>query len=84
MTEKKSNLQANLNLFLITVATLVAIGLVFIYSSSCVYAMEKFATPHYFVKKQAFGLILGLIGIFCVFILPLKFIKKITPYLFWG
>ncbi|KKP25022.1 MAG: Cell division protein FtsW [candidate division TM6 bacterium GW2011_GWF2_30_66] len=84
MIKKKDNLQANLNIFLIIVATLVAIGLVFIYSSSCVYAMEKFSSAQYFVKKQAFGLILGLISILFVFILPLKFIKKITPYLFWG
>ncbi|MFC1842289.1 putative lipid II flippase FtsW [Candidatus Dependentiae bacterium] len=82
--EKKYKIKTDLNLFLLTVTTLIAIGLVFIYSSSSVYALEKFGCPHYFVKKQAFGLFLGIIGMIVAFVLPLKFIKKMTPLIFWG
>lgn len=84
MLAKKDRIKTDLNLFLLIITALIAIGLIFIYSSSSVFAMEKFACPHYFVKKQVFGLILGLIGAIFIFILPIKFIKKITPYIFWG
>lgn len=85
MIEAKNRVsKTDLNIFISIVAILVAIGLIFIYSSSSVYAMEKFGSSQYFVKKQALGLLLGIIGIIFIFILPLKLIKKITPYLFFG
>jgi len=84
MINQKSNLKTDLNLFLCTVATLIVIGLVFIYSSSSVYALEKFNCAHYFVKKQIIGVILGLIGMGVAFIFPIKLIKKMTPLIFWG
>lgn len=84
MPEKKNKIKTDLNLFLLTVTTLIAIGLIFIYSSSSIYALEKFGQPHYFVKKQIFGLLLGILGMIIAFLLPLKFIKKITPFAFWG
>ena len=80
----KKNIKTDLKLFLLTVVSLIAIGLVFIYSSSSVYAMEKFGAPHYFVKKQFFGLLLGVIGLVIAFVMPLKIIKRITPLFFWG
>ena len=82
MTAKK-NSKTDLNIFLFTISALIIIGLVFIYSSSSVYALEKFGSPHYFVKKQFFGLILGLIGLTAAFLFPLHLIKKLTPYIFF-
>lgn len=80
----KNEIKKSLNIFLIIVATLVAIGMIFIYSSSSVYAMEKFGSANYFVKKQLIGLLLGLVGIFVIFLLPIKIIKKYCPYFFWS
>ena len=45
--------------FLIAVALLAAIGLVFIYSASSYSAQKSYGDAFYFVKKQAIGLALG-------------------------
>jgi len=84
MVQKNAQIKTDINLFVIIAAALIAIGLVFIYSSSSVYALEKFGIPHYFLKKQFFGLILGVFGAILAFLAPLKLIKKFTPYIFWG
>jgi len=84
MLKTKKNIKTDLNIFLITVITLVIIGLVFIYSSSSVYALEKFGSAQYFVKKQFFGLVIGIVGMLLAFLLPLKVIKRLTPYIFFS
>ena len=61
---------------------LTIIGLVFIYSSSPVYALEKCGSAHYYVKKQLLGIILGLIAMGVALLLPLPFIKKVAPLFF--
>ena len=60
------------------------IGLIFIYSSSSVYAMEKCGSSYYYALKQGIGLILGLIALTLGRILPFSFIKKCTPLFFFG
>lgn len=63
---------------------LIVIGFVFIYSSSSVYALEKFGTAHYFFKKQLIGFIIGVvISSLCVLI-PLPYFKKLVPIGFIG
>jgi len=84
MDIQKTNIKKDLNIFLISIISLIVVGLVFIYSSSSIYALEKFGSPHYFVKKQIIGLILGTIGLLAAFLFPLKLIKKLTPLLFLG
>ena len=42
----------NLRIFLAIVILLTIIGLVFVYSSSSVFALEKFGASNYFLKKQ--------------------------------
>jgi cell division protein FtsW len=69
-------------LFLILIA--LSCGLIFIYSSSSVYALEKCGTPLFFVKKQLFGHFLGLIGMAIGVFLPLPVIKRLTPLFFYG
>ena len=81
---KKFNIKTDLNIFLFTIIALIIIGIVFIYSSSSVYALEKLGSAHYFVKKQIIGLIIGFIGLIAAFLFPLKIIKKLTPYIFWS
>lgn len=81
-TEKK--IQSDLKIFLSIIATLIVIGLVFIYSASSVYALEKFGSAHFFVKKQLIGLAIGLIGMLVFKTIPLSLIKKMSPLLFIG
>jgi len=82
MISKKLSLYSDLNVFLIIITTLILIGLLFVYSSSSVYALETFATSFFFVKRQIVGLCFGLAALCIGRILPLDFIKKITPLLF--
>lgn len=71
-------------LFLGTVIFLIIIGLIFIYSSSSVFALEKYGSAQYFVKKQMIGLVLGFLG-FCFFsAIPVKLLKKLSPFFFFG
>lgn len=79
-----SKKQTGLALFVTLIMIFVFLGLVFIYSSSSVYAGERFGLGHYFVKKQLFGCILGAAGLLFFRYLPLQFIKKCTPLAFYG
>lgn len=76
------SLHTDLRIFLGIITTLILIGFIFIYSASSVYALEKFNSAHYFVKKQFFGLCIGLIGLFICRITPLKLIKHIALLIF--
>jgi cell division protein FtsW len=82
MISKKLPLQADLNVFLIIIATLILIGCLFIYSSSSVYALETFGTSIFFVKRQLAGLAVGLCALYIGRIVPLHAIKKSAPVLF--
>lgn len=82
MVQKKNSLKINLRILLAIASVLSIIGLIFIYSASCVYASEKFASSHYFLKKQAIFLALSVVAFIIFTIIPAKMIKKWTPYLF--
>lgn len=71
-----------LSIYISIIGILITTGLVFIYSSSSVYALEKFGASNYFVKKQLIGLIIGLTGLLIAFLFPIKIIKKYSPILF--
>ncbi|KKP35446.1 MAG: Lipid II flippase FtsW [candidate division TM6 bacterium GW2011_GWF2_32_72] len=77
-------LKSNLKIFLSIIASLIIIGLLFIYSSSSVYALEKIGSSFYFVKKQILGVIIGIIGLIIFRFLSLDFIKSKSPFLFFG
>ena len=81
---EREKLRADLKVFLTVIASLIIIGLLFIYSSSSVYALEKFGSAHYFVKKQLVGLVLGIIALVITRFIPLEWIKKASPFLFFG
>lgn len=70
-------------IFIILIATLITLGFIFIYSSSSVFALEKFSYPHYFVKKQFIGLILGIAGLIFCRLIPLSLIQQYAPLLFF-
>lgn len=79
---ERKRLQADLNIFLGTVIALVIIGLLFIYSASSVAALELHSSPHYFLKKQLIGLVVGIVAFWFARTIPLSFIKSISPLLF--
>ncbi len=67
-------------LFAGSIIALIIYGLVFIYSASSVYALERLGNAHYYAQKHIIGLILGISSFVFTIFLPLDFIKKITPY----
>lgn len=81
MVSPKKN-YIDLNIFLSITFTLVVIGFIFIYSSSSVYALEKFGSSHYFFKKQIIGFLLGLVALAVAWFFPIKATKKLTPLIF--
>jgi cell division protein FtsW len=84
MFSKKLPLYSDLRVFLIIIATLVLIGCLFVYSSSSVYALERFGSPLFFIKRQLMGVSLGLIALCLGRIIPLSFIRNSAPFLFIG
>ncbi|MCK4265516.1 putative lipid II flippase FtsW [Candidatus Babeliales bacterium] len=84
MAKDKKPIKFSLQVLLIIVSILSIIGLVFIYSSSCIFASEKFGSSHYFLKKQIFFLMLGIVGFVTFASIPIRFFKKRAPLLFLG
>ncbi|MDR3646607.1 MAG: putative lipid II flippase FtsW [Candidatus Babeliales bacterium] len=84
MYSNRSELIFNLRIFLAIVLALLITGFVFIYSASSVFALEKFGFASYFVKKQIFGALLGIVFVLITIKLPLNFIKKLSPLFFYG
>ncbi len=84
MFTTKKQLTFDVQIFLLSIAAIITIGLVFIYSASSVYALEKLGSSSYYVKKQLWGLLIGISGLIVARALPLPFIKKASPYLFIG
>lgn len=70
--------------FLLSALTLTLIGLIFIYSSSSIFAMEKFGSAGYFLKKQLFYLGIALCCFFVFATVPINFWKKNAPLFFLG
>jgi cell division protein FtsW len=82
MISKKLPLYADLRVFLIIIATLILIGCLFVYSASSVYALETFGTSLFFVKRQLYGLLVGLIALCVGRSIPMQLIKKTTIIFF--
>ena len=56
------------------------IGCIFIYSSSSVYALEKYGSANYFVIRQVIGFLIGFFGIIAIQWVPATTIQKLSPY----
>ena len=61
---------------------LTLIGLVFIYSSSSVFALEKFGSSYFFLKKQALYLIPAFMCFLSFVLIPISVWKKFAPLCF--
>jgi cell division protein FtsW len=84
MEREKNQLKSSMRWLLGIVSFLLIVGLVFIFSSSSIFAMEKFGYSYHFLKKQIIYLGIGLIGFVICAIIPISFWKKSAPYLFLG
>lgn len=62
MITKRDQILTDLFLFLAITTTLIVLGILFVYSSSFVYASELQGNSHYFLKKHLIGVILGVLG----------------------
>jgi cell division protein FtsW len=60
----------------IIVATLLIVGIIFIYSASSFFSIEKYGTAFYYVKRQLIGLSLGIGAYFFARMIPLNFLSK--------
>ncbi len=80
MLSKRS---ANSNLFYFILVTLVlaVIGLIFVYSASSVMALEQYKTATYFVRRQFYGLLVGILGGLIGYCLPKRWLHQLAP---WG
>lgn len=79
-----SQIRTDLRTFVAIIAALTVIGIIFIYSSSSIFALEKHGAPYYFVFKQLAGVALGMIGLVAARLVPLSFIKRNIPLIFLG
>src|SRR5579872_3305126 len=79
----QKKLNTDLNIFLGTIATLTIIGILFIYSSSSVFALERFGSPTFFAQKQVYALGLGFVALIAARLIPLHIVKQFTPLLFF-
>ncbi len=80
----QKKLNADLHIFLGSIAALIIIGILFIYSSSSVYALERFGSATFFAKKQVLALLLGIIALVAARLVPLHVVKQLTPMLFFS
>lgn len=72
----------SLHMWLTVIAILVVVGILFVYSSSSVFALETYGSSGYFVKKHLIGLCIGLIGLTICRLISLDRLYALTPYFF--
>lgn len=68
-------------LLAVTIA-LVGISLVMVYSTTAIMSQEKYGDGFFFVRKQAFAAVIGLVLVWIASRLPLRAIRRISPYLY--
>lgn len=67
----------DLNLFL-PVLLLAGIGVVMVYSASSALALKKFGSDTYFLKKQIFFVIIGILALMAAYKTPIKTLRHFT------
>ncbi|MFA6130024.1 MAG: putative lipid II flippase FtsW [Candidatus Omnitrophota bacterium] len=75
--------KTRINLFTISIV-LVCIGIVMIYSSSSIYAWEKYGDSFYFLKRHLVFLIVGLVFTFLAMIVDYHLLRRNARFLFWA
>ncbi len=82
MAITQNKLKSDIRSLLVIVGLLVVLGLIFIYSASSAYALEKFGSSSYFLKKQIIYLFIGITSFFIFATVPTSFWKKYAPLFF--
>ena len=82
MEDTRLSLKRDLRFLFFISGLLTLVGFVFIYSASSVYALEKFGSSFYFIKKQLIYLIPSFVGFIIFAMISESFLRKITPFLF--
>ena len=68
--------------FVIVVITLALFGSIMVFSAGYAYADFRYDDKFYFVKRQAVWLIAGIMGMIASSKIPVKQLKRLTPYLY--
>lgn len=76
----KKHAQPTLWLFIGSIITLLICGLIFVYSASSIYALERLGYAHYYAQRHLYGLIIGTFCFLFMLQMPYEFIKQMTPY----
>lgn len=84
MKNLKISLKTDFSFFIGTVCSFIIIGFIFIYSSSSIYALERFGYAHYYLKNQLIGALLGMITFYIARFFPYKLLFKLTPFFFFS
>lgn len=79
---RKTTALTDLVIFTSIIALLIICGIVFIYSSSSIYAIERFGIAHYFIKRQLIGLTIGVLALLVAYLVPLKIVQASSPLFF--
>ncbi len=82
MTNKQL-IKTLLHCVILCVALLCIVGLIFVYSSSSVYALERHGSAAYFAKKHLIGLLLGALALVGLQLIPAESIKRWAPVSFF-
>ncbi|MFA4993666.1 MAG: putative peptidoglycan glycosyltransferase FtsW, partial [Candidatus Omnitrophota bacterium] len=75
--------KTRINLFTISIV-LICVGIVMIYSSSSIYAWEKYGDSFYFLKRHLTFLIIGLLFTFLAMIVDYRLLRRHARFLFWA
>lgn len=71
-------------MFFTVCSILLVIGLLFVYSSSSVYALDHCGSAHYYLVRHMYGIILGCIAAGFMRSIPLSWIRWMVPSAFFG
>jgi len=78
LTQQK--IKQDATIFISIVLTLVTLGIIFVYSSSSFYALEKFGSPIYYVQRQCMGIMLGSFLFYIAYKIPLNIINSTSLF----
>ncbi|MBV8660593.1 MAG: putative lipid II flippase FtsW [Candidatus Dependentiae bacterium] len=71
----KQKIKQDATIFISIVLTLITLGIIFVYSASSFYALEKFGSPLYYVQRQCVGIVLGAFFFYIAYKTPLSTIN---------
>lgn len=82
--DSPTDLKKNLRYILAISLLLTLLGLLFVYGSSAVHALELYNDSYFFLKKQLLGIFLGISCIIALQCISVRLIEKYTPLFFLG